>query len=368
MNLQIANTLNIDIENAPDQFQAFLRKHIPDLLTAKVEAPDVSIRFVEKIVDPVWMKVAPFAERIGDNFVYVDKYQNKAVFPIGKLSSSEPLIILVEQTIVPSLFYEIVIRMVIRHRLLSKGISFVHSSGIVVGEEGIIFPAWGGTGKTNMVIQFLRDGADYLGDDLVLTSADGMLFAFPESISMFDYNFNAFPEYKQLLGRKKHGLFRVKQFMAWLDKTSSGMLKQDSLLRATIARMAQLSKSFTTVSMNHTQLSPVSQVAMSARLTKTFFLTKADIPQPEVVEEPAGALATRIAACLDFEHLFHMHYINAFAFAFPEIPIPSLRATYNKELAILDSSFASSRIYHLRIPLTMNSKDLYLFTRETLGL
>ena len=368
MHLLVADTLNISFENAPGGMTKFLQRHIPDLIQENdTSGADITIRFVDSLGSHADLKIAPFAERWKDNFLYVDKYDNKAIIPIDILPTHAPIVILAERNIVPALFYETIIRMVIRYRLLQRNISFIHASGIAVNGQGIIFPAWGGTGKTNMVIQFLQDGASYLGDDLVLTSTDGTLYAFPETISMFDYNFRTFPEYKQLLGIKKRSLFFLKQAMEWIDDVAAKTLAQDSLLRATIARMAILSKSFTTVSMSCSQLAPSCGVVSSIPLAKAVFLTKAEIAKPEVIIESPESLASRMAACLDFEHLFQMRLVDAFSFAFPEKKANPLRTAYLQEQTILKQAFSKAQIFHLRIPRNMESKELYAFTRNTLN-
>jgi len=367
MKLVVANVLNIAFENAPDAVVVFLQKHIPDLLSENDQPADVTVRFVEQLETGADMYIGPIAAKRGNEFLYIDKYHNRAIVPIGDFPHNHPIEILAERTIIPALFYEIILRMVIRYRLLLHDITFIHASGIAVDGEGIVFPAWGGTGKTNMVIQFLRDGASYLGDDLVLGDSNGMLYAFPESISMFDYNFKTFPEYKKMLGTKKQALFLLKQTMEWMNGVATKTLSQESLFRATIARMATLSKSFTTVSMSCSKLSPSCKVAPSIPLTKAVLLTKADILKPEVIEESPDALAVRMAACLDFEHLFHMHYVDAFSFAFPDRSSGELRHIHEKEQEILAKTFSRASVYHLRIPREMDSKQLYHFTRDVLG-
>jgi len=368
MKLFVANTLNIAFVDPPDEFVTFLCNHIPDLLSENDLSADVLIRFVDHLNGDDELLIEPFARQGGGRFFYVDKYGNKAIVPLENMATSKPLEILVEKTVLPSLFYEVIIRMTIRHLLLQKGITFVHASGISIEGQGIIFPAWGGTGKTNIVIQFLQDGADYLGDDLVLVSSDDKIYAFPESITMFDYNFKMFPEYKAQLGIKKKGLFFLKIFMETLDDITCRLLGQGSLLRATISRMAMLSKSFTTVSMGYAKLASQSRVLSPVSLKKVVFLTRANIESPELVKESPSTLATRMAACLDFEHIFQARYIDAFSFGLPEKPVTVLRDAYKKEREILEIVFSRASICHLRIPREMDNKALYVFIRRALDL
>lgn len=63
----------------------------------------------------------------------------------------------------------------------------VHASGVVEDHAASVFLAGPKTGKTTTVIDLLRDGYDFLGDDGVILS-DGEALPYPKPIRLYDHN------------------------------------------------------------------------------------------------------------------------------------------------------------------------------------
>ena len=363
MQLCIANDLRIGFQDPPKGFRKFLKAHIPDLLVEMDEPTDVTIRFVNHIPFRDQLRVAPFATFDGTRFCFRDKYGKRAIIPFHKLSTGEPIEIVAEKGIIASNFYEIIIRLIIRHKLLQKQIVFIHASGIVLNGSGVIFPAWGGTGKTNTVINFLQDGAQYLGDDLILASADGNLFPFPEQISMFDYNFAAFPDLRKTLSYKKLGLFTFKKSVETIDNILSNVLSQASTIKAVSNRLTLLSKSLVSTPMSHSKLSTAGVPKTSTPLSRIIFLSKGDVVRPITNKINAETMAYKMAACLEFEHLFHTRIIDAFGFADPQSHELNFSDTFQQEKKILTKVFSGKQITHITLPLQMDNKKMYMFVK-----
>lgn len=74
-------------------------------------------------------------------------------------------------------------------RLFSK-LLFLHGSGAEINGKKIIFPAWGGAGKTNLMIALLEKGSRYIADDIVVIETDSnTVLPFQKTLSLLDYNF-----------------------------------------------------------------------------------------------------------------------------------------------------------------------------------
>ncbi len=53
----------------------------------------------------------------------------------------------------------------------------------------ILCPGWRNVGKTNLLLSFLKDGAEFLSDDWVLIDSNGSLFSLPKRINLLHYNY-----------------------------------------------------------------------------------------------------------------------------------------------------------------------------------
>ena len=69
------------------------------------------------------------------------------------------------------------------------GYSFCHASSFVFNGKAILCPGWRNTGKTNLLLSFLKDGAEFLSDDWILIHKDGGLFSLPKRINLLHYNY-----------------------------------------------------------------------------------------------------------------------------------------------------------------------------------
>ncbi|MBU1092770.1 hypothetical protein KJ836_03845 [Patescibacteria group bacterium] len=94
---------------------------------------------------------------------------------------------------------------------LRQGLSFVHCAGVEIGGKGIIFPAFGGAGKT-MLISKLRelDNCKFFGDDYVIVGKDSKMYSYPSDFSIYPYHLKMFPELKSSIYSKyflRHRIF-----------------------------------------------------------------------------------------------------------------------------------------------------------------
>jgi len=80
-------------------------------------------------------------------------------------------------------------------QLLKKGFTFIHAAAVNYNSQGIIFPAWGGTGKTSLSAVILdKKKTKFLGDDFVIISKTGKIYSFPQPFSLYYYHASLFSD------------------------------------------------------------------------------------------------------------------------------------------------------------------------------
>ena len=72
---------------------------------------------------------------------------------------------------------------------IDLGYSFCHASAFIRKGKTILCPGWRNVGKTNLLLSFLKDGAEFLSDDWVLIDSNGSLFSLPKRINLLHYNY-----------------------------------------------------------------------------------------------------------------------------------------------------------------------------------
>ena len=79
--------------------------------------------------------------------------------------------------------------------LLRVDCTLIHGAAISKNDEAILFPSWGGVGKTAILNDFVKKyGFDFIGDDLFILDKKGNIFSFPKPMVLYPYHRNLFPE------------------------------------------------------------------------------------------------------------------------------------------------------------------------------
>lgn len=74
-------------------------------------------------------------------------------------------------------------------KLLEQNVLFMHAAGVATAEDGYLFPAHGGTGKTTMSMALLSHGFRLLGDDLLFVDLEARtVHPYPRPLHLFTYN------------------------------------------------------------------------------------------------------------------------------------------------------------------------------------
>lgn len=176
-------TANMLYDKGTDEV-TILRQQRPVLPTQNVQviikgdmlkSGNVSIYLPDlRIGVPSWLKIA--------RMFVLDDFQSDE-----KIVADHILVSFVE----PFLYY----------RLPFKGYSLVHGSAVSNG-TGILFYGLSNVGKTTMALQMVKEGYEFLGDDLVILNESGQLLSYPKRIKVEAHHLKAYPELVQKIGSR----------------------------------------------------------------------------------------------------------------------------------------------------------------------
>ena len=79
-------------------------------------------------------------------------------------------------------FFDAIVRITIGEHAVDR--VFMHAGAVGWKGKGIIFPAQSYQGKSTIVTELIRRGADYYSDDFAIFDKDGLLHPFPRIITM----------------------------------------------------------------------------------------------------------------------------------------------------------------------------------------
>lgn len=70
------------------------------------------------------------------------------------------------------------------------GMTFLHTAAFRINDKVFAIHAFGGSGKTEIMLQALYDGAEFLSDDLAIFNEKGEIFPYLRKISLHGYKFS----------------------------------------------------------------------------------------------------------------------------------------------------------------------------------
>jgi len=73
---------------------------------------------------------------------------------------------------------------------LFSDLLFLHGAAAKIDGKSVIFPAWGGAGKTNLLLALLNRGSRYIADDVVVVEpVSNNVLPFQKTLNLLHYNF-----------------------------------------------------------------------------------------------------------------------------------------------------------------------------------
>ncbi|HYM39209.1 MAG TPA: hypothetical protein VEY12_03550 [Thermoplasmata archaeon] len=269
----------------------------------------------------------------------------------GRIRLSEGHI-LAEPSLNPEELYARWVEGLLFFKVLSQGAFLAHSSAVSRAGLGYFFPAWAHTGKTNVALEFVSHGYDYMADDWCLLSPAGEILGYPRWLRLFDYNFEAHPQLQSTVGGPKDRR-RLSRRLA-LNRLAHS-LNPDAAFSANIR--SRLESRF---SVYHrapiTRVIPGSREALRAPLTKACLLSTGRSRHVEIADLAPDELARRVSLTAMYErYMFNMDRVALAYAGMPDGPLDFAPAGE----AVLRNVFARTRCFEVQLPPSPSTDDLH---------
>jgi hypothetical protein len=227
--------------------------------------------------------------------------------------------------------------------LLKNRSSFSHCSAIEKDGTAVLFPAWGGVGKTGIMSRYLNDGWKFLSDDSCVIVSDGTACINPLPMHIYKYH--------EIQNRKlvEKMLAQTGAFDRLLWKVLSKVKKPDRLVRWVGADKVFGKDKIST----HGKIAAV--VHMCRRMKCNTFELKS-VPPVEVAGLMASTIVGEINNLVDFSIAVHSCQPTDF--------IPDAASLYRRIADIYTNAFYKAKCYTITIPEQANTEDIYSFIQD----
>jgi len=354
--LNIHNLVAIRIENASSEAKRLIQCEFGRFRMETLDRPDAHITFVDRInIAGRLVFVGSSAAYDKERFYLHDHAGSLVAFPYETLGNSVGYVEC-EKDLDLDLFHWGVMRPIIMFNLLSRDSALVHSSSLFHRGIGVLLPAWGFAGKTNLLLRFLKDGAEYISDDWTIVTKDGLMLSFPTSINVLGYNLAEFPElsaYGDWNARVRNFLYkRLATSFWWLQRSGVKFGKWEKRIKSEIWNLNKK------IRIPYERMFPKGHVRDKCPIDQVFMLAPSNIDRIRIEDTKPENVARKMAYCLLYERDIVADHYNMFRFAFPERR-NSLVEDKEIEERIMYEAFRKAELHILFTPRDCSSIQIF---------
>lgn len=296
---------------------AAVKRQLGPIQSTLTREPDIVIRFVNKMqlssIRYIGVQDAGFTD---DAFLILrGKYEVnvKVQIPFDQIGSRQCE--LVCESGVPAVPLLIAI---INMTVLSKGFLPLHASALIYNDKGILLTGWSKGGKTETLLAFAANGAQYVGDEWIYLSPDGQrMYGIPEPTRIWYWHLQEMKRYQAIVKRSDLLRLRALNLLAkTLESFEHGPLRSAGYLRI-LKRLTALVKRQLYVQLPPEKLFGPKADAVDVQPEKIFFVISYDRSEVTVQPLDPKEIAERIVFSLQEERMDFMSYYFKYRFAFP---------------------------------------------------
>ena len=205
--------------------------------------------------------------------------------------------IFIEKSFTPSIAFYIT-EIFIRLYSALLCVVFMHSSAFQLHQKNYVVNAFGGTGKTNLLLDVLENGGIYFADDMTGMDISNHLLPYPKRINLLDYNFRYKPHLLGKIGKPHYKwLFPIIDF---LSLSSNVFFRK---IRERISGRLNIRVDYRQITESQ---------AVSGALPVDCFIWMENSAHPGLSEAHPPYFTRRMAACLDIENRASGYIIDFF--------------------------------------------------------
>lgn len=365
LDFDLHGIVGIRLLNATPNDVAAVKRQLGPIQTPLSRTPDIVISFVDRIpfTSPIHYLGVDDVGFTDDAFLlFRGKHQARVrvQIPFQQIGSQQCQIVC--ESGAPAVPLLIAI---LNLTALSKGALPLHASAFNYNGKGILTTGWSKGGKTEMLLTFAANGAEYVGDEWVYLSSDGQcMYGIPEPIRIWNWHLQQMSYYRAIVS--SGDLLRLR-FLNMFIKTlnlieNSTTMRGSNLLKLT-RRINTLLKKQIYVDMPPEKLFGKTVGTTKGNPDRVFFVATYDDPQITVQAIDPQEIVQRMVFSLQEERSEFLSYYQKFRFAFPAVSNPFIDQIEETQRRILTNVLAGKASYAVYHPYPFSLPGLFEATR-----
>lgn len=311
--------------------------------------PDITIRFVDKLATSSPIRYLDLDAGFTDDAFLVmrSKHKARAMVQIPFEQIGQQCTILCERGL-PAIT---LLLPIINLTALNKDVLPLHASAFIYNEFGVLVTGWAKGGKTETLLAFMANGAEYVGDEWIYITGDGQqMFGLPEPIRLWYWHIQDMPEYKAHVSRgDRTRLLGLDLFVRSVDKVGFSGIGTGSIPAKFMHRVSTLVRRQLSVQMRPEDLFQRTIQPIAAPVDKVFFVGSHEAPDITMRPIDPEEIADRMVNSLLEERKDLLSYYWKYRFAFPDARNELIEETEERQRSLLRRVLAgkdTSVVFH----------------------
>ncbi len=240
--------------------------------------------------------------------------------------------------------------------LLAKGIVPVHASAFVYRGQGILAAGWSKGGKTESLLSFMAQGAEYIADDWAYITPDGHLYGMAEPIRLRSWHLKELPQFRRRLPWAARARLRT---LDLADRWKDALPRRSRLWPSrSIGRLLHLLARQAYVTVPPQQL--FHQMAgPPVQFDQLFLLASHESPEVRIHAVDPLAVARQMVFSVQEERERFLTYYRKFRFAFPDRANPLIDHAEQLQQELLAKAFAGKPAHAVLHPYPVQIPSLF---------
>jgi hypothetical protein len=326
---------------------AMLTRQLGPLRSPLTREPDITVRFVDELPERRPMTYAgwPDCAATDDAFYLLrgrDGVAARTRLPVEAIGERCTIVCERRAGHVPHLLA------VINMTALRRDVLPLHASAFLHHGTGVLVTGWSKGGKTEALLAFAARGAQYVGDEWVYLTPDGLMHGVPEPIRLWSWQLDQLPELRAQLPRLTRA--RLRTLPAVASSVAGLADRLGGLPASALRRTAPLVRRQANVQIPPAQLFGVDALALHGQVDHVLFVASHD--RGEIVVEPTSgmSIAARMRSSLEEERGPLLQVYRQFRFLFPGGRSPGIDEAAEREHRLLERHLAARPAHIVRHP------------------
>ncbi|MFV1963876.1 MAG: hypothetical protein ACC628_00525 [Pirellulaceae bacterium] len=348
--------VGIRVENGSASDIAAVRRQLGPLETSLAREPDITVRFVDHLpLDKSLRYLGAYEAGVTEDAFWIlrGKHKSKTRVKIPVEQISEKHCEVVCETGLEAVPLLIAI---INLTALKNGAVPLHASAFNYNGTGVLSTGWSKGGKTETLLSFMANGAQYIADEWVYLHGDGRMSGIPEPIRVWDWHLDTLPQYRSCASRGALARLRT---IKWMQASLHCIPGGKWLPGRVRSRLAPFLKQQLFVDVPAERLFGREHMRLVGELHKVLFVISHASPAIRIEPMDPEEIAQRMVHSLQFEQFPFLGFYRMFRFAFPDLANDLIDRTEELQGELLRTALAGKDAYSVSHPYPVSLPSMF---------